>query len=187
MSVEDFDLADATNSDDIRRYIRALENRLESHSAQLDELRSENTNLRQRGEKLEAENDELRERITENEGDIAELDARTDLLQVLQQPDEMDGQQRSIALIQHLKRAAERQKNRPYDSEAKAELDPDAAERALQYPDIDRTTIYSDMERAERLVGDKSVLWYHSGGYGDTSLKINLEAGDLPASVLGRE
>jgi predicted nuclease with TOPRIM domain len=187
MSVGDFELADASTSEEIKRYIRGLENRLESHSTQLDELREENAELRQTVGELEDENERLRSRADDIEGDVAELDSRTDLLQVLQQPDEMDGEQRSVALILHLKRAAEHQKDRPHDSQAKAEITPEEAERVLQYPDIDRTTIYSDMERAERLVGDKSVLWYHSGGYGDTSLRINLEAGDLPGTVTGRE
>lgn len=131
---------------------------------------------REQRRELEAENEELRQRIND-------LDARTDLLNLVEKADEMSGKQRSVALIQHLRRAAERQADR--GNKAKSSVNREGAEAALQYPSVDRTTLYDDMRRAARLVGNKHVLWYESASGGDSRLKLNLEAGDLPTGIVG--
>lgn len=144
----------------------------------IDELREERDELRKGLQKKD-------ERINGIEDKIARLDARTDLLELVENANEMDAEQRSTALIQHLKQAAERQRDR--EGEAKASVSPRKAEAVLHYPDVDRTTIYTDMQRAVRLVGNEDVLWYENNGYGDTWLKLNLEAGELPQKFTGRE
>lgn len=125
-------------------------------------------------DELQEENEQLRERVDE-------LDARTDLLQVVEKADDLTARQRSIVLLQHLRRAADRKRER--GQPAKASVDRDEAEAALKYPDVERTTIYTDMQRAARLVGNEDVCWYESGGHGESRLKLNLEAGELPANI----
>jgi hypothetical protein len=61
------------------------------------------------------------------------------------------------------------------------------AEAALHHPDVDRTTIYDDMRRAVRLVDNKNVLWYESSSGGASRLKLDLEAGELPAGIIGQD
>lgn len=159
--------------------------------ARVDALSQQVDGLREQLRDAEAERDSLRDDVTElreeNEdlrSEIGRLDARTDLLDVLEEVDSMDGRQRSVALIQHLRRAAERQRER--GRPAKASVNRDEAESALQYPDVERTTIYRDMQRAARLVGDGSVLRYDSDTGGGSRLRLNLEDGNLPGSVTGK-
>jgi len=143
---------------------------------ELDDVRDERDELRDDVHDLQEENEELRE-------EIDRLHARTDLLNLVENSDDMTGKQRSVTLIQHLKKKAETQRDRGRD--AKASVNREEAESALQYPDVDRTTLYDDMRRAERLVGNKNVLTYDSATGGDSRLKLNLEAGDLPQDVVG--
>lgn len=161
--------------------VEELVARLEAHSNRFDNLEQELADAREERDDLREEVTELREENRELREEIERLDARTDLLQLVDDSDDLDGEQRSTALIQHLRRAAERQRERGRD--AKASVTREEAEEALHYPDVDRTTIYSDMERAERLVGNKDVLRYESSTGGASRLKLNLEAGDLPAGV----
>jgi septal ring factor EnvC (AmiA/AmiB activator) len=162
-----------------------LQNRLEAHSGQIDGLREK---LQQEGshrEQVESRLDEFGDRLDTVEKEVRRLDARTDLLELVENADEMSGKQRSIALIQHLKRAAEREQDRGRD--AKASVNREDAEAALHHPDVDRTTIYDDMRRAVRLVDDQSILWYGSKSGGKSRLKINLEQGDLPSQIVSEE
>lgn len=120
-----------------------------------------------------AERQQLSDEVETLQEEIEQLDRRTDLLRLVEQTDEMTAEQYATTLIQHLKRAAERQRERGGD--AKASVDRDEAESALQYPDVKRQTIYKYMQDAERLVNDTDVLWYENAGYGETRLKINLD------------
>jgi len=144
----------------------------------IDDLEEELQEEREERRRLEEENEQLRE-------EVERLHARTDLLRLVENSDEMTGKQRSLALIQHLKKAAEKQRDR--DREAKASVNREEAESALQYPDVDRTTLYDDMRRAERLVDNKSVLWYESASGGASRLRLNLDAGSLPEEIAGTE
>ena len=158
--------------------LEVLENRLDAHSNQFDTLREDLQKERERRQKLEEELNAKNERIEELEDEVARLDSRTNLLNLVQSSDEMDGEQRSTALILHLHKAAQKQRER--GEHAMASVNRDEAESALQYPDVDRTTIYRDMERAVRLVGNEAVLTYESASGGESRLKLNLEAGGLP-------
>jgi uncharacterized coiled-coil DUF342 family protein len=142
----------------------------------IDDLEEQLQEEREERRRLEDENEELRE-------EIERLHARTDLLRLVDNSDEMTGKQRSMTLIQHLKKQAETHRDR--DREAKASVNREEAESALQYPNVDRTTIYDDMRRAARLVDNKNVLWYESASGGGSRLRLNLDAGDLPGEVLG--
>jgi len=161
---------DTSPLEDIEARLEAHSKRLESLEEELDGVREERDALRNEVEDLEEENEELRE-------EIEELDARTDLLRLVENNDEMDAEQYAAALVQHLKQAAERARDR--GREGKASVDREEAEAALKYPDVKRTTIYKYMRDAVDLVGDEELLWYESNGYGQTRLKINLEKGEI--------
>lgn len=132
--------------------------------------------LENRIEELEAENQKKDRQISDLERTVEALEARTDLLSLVENSDAMDGMERSIALLQHLQRKAEKEAKRGRSKSAA--IDKDAAEEALHHPDIDRTTYYSDFRRCERLVGDERVCYYEGGS--PARLVLNLENGDVP-------
>lgn len=162
--------------DEINVKIEALRDGLKNAWAAIDDLEEQVHEEREHRRRLEDENDDLRQ-------EIDRLHAHTDLLRLVEDSDEMTGKQRSLTLVQHLKKQAETQRNR--GREAKASVNREEAESALQYPDVDRTTIYDDMRRAERLVDNKTVLQYQSASGGGSRLRLNLEGGDLPSAILG--
>lgn len=176
MSEQQSDESDVS-LEELNAKLETYRNGLENAWDAIDELQEQLQEERKERKRLEEENENLR-------NEIERLDARTDLLHLVESSDEMDGRQRSVALIQHLQRAAE--KNRERGREAKASVNREEAEGALHHPDVDRTTIYDDMRRAVRLVGNESVLKYESSSGGGSRLKLNLEAGDLPAEVAGQ-
>lgn len=137
-----------------------LAQRVDRLSDRLWDLEDENATLRDEVADLRkqlANRDAVIERLSER---IDGLDRRTDLLQLVEQADEMDGTQRSAALLQHLKRKAEARSD---GEPARAAVDREQADEALHYPDVERTTIYRYMERAARLVGNRDVCWYDNG------------------------
>lgn len=174
-----------SDHDSVELRLEALKNLLDAHSNQFDSLREGLQEERDRRHKLEEELEAKNERIEELEAEIARLDARTDLFELVQSSDEINGEQRSTVLIQHLHKKAQKQRDR--GERAMASVNRDEAEAALQYPDVDRTTIYRDMERAVRLVGDENVLWYESASGGESRLKLNLETGDLSSEFTEAE
>jgi septal ring factor EnvC (AmiA/AmiB activator) len=147
--------------------------RVEALSTQLDDLREQLREERSRRQDLEDELGACGERIDGLEDAVTRLDARTDLLEIVESADEMGARQRSATLVQHLHRAAMARERR--GEPPAAAVNRDEAEEALHYPDVERTTIYRDMERAARLVGDEDVLAYTSG-----ELRLDLAAGTLP-------
>lgn len=91
---------------------------------------------------------------------VDELDARTDIMQLVEDSDDLEGRGRSIRLIQHMQRKASRQQM------SRIALTRDQADEALHYPDVHRTTIYTDMERCADLIGDKQICWYQQADEG---------------------
>jgi septal ring factor EnvC (AmiA/AmiB activator) len=152
--------------------VQALEARLGALSKQVSGLREELHDEREEREELADELAARDERIDDLEAEVAHLDARTDILEVVENADKMTGKQRAVTLVQHLHRAAKARERR--DEPPAATVDRDEAEEALHYPNIDRTTIYRDMERAARLI-DSSALQYENG-----ELRLDLDAGSLP-------
>lgn len=152
--------------------VQALGARLDALSKQVSGLREELHDERDEREELEDELTARDERIDELEAEVARLDARTDILEVVENADKMSGKQRAVTLVQHLHRAAKARERR--DEPPAATVDRDEAEEALHYPNIDRTTIYRDMERAARLI-DGDALQYTNG-----ELRLDLDAGSLP-------
>jgi len=136
------------------------------------------TALEERLDSLERENKRLRERV-------AELDARTDMLELVESTDDLDGEGRSTALLQHMQRKIAA---RPDDT-CRLTVDRDTAEEALHYPDVDRTTIYDDMRRCARLVGDEDRCWYAKKGTsprpGESVLVLHLPDGELSINGSG--
>ena len=157
--------------------VEELEARVDALSKGLAAARESDDELKDDLRRLQEENDELRE-------EIERLDARTDLLKLVDNSDDMTGQQRSITLIQNLHRAALKERDR--GRSAKASVNREEAETALQHPDVDRTTTYDDMRRAVRLVGDEQLLKYSTATGGESRLKLNLEAGNLPNEIVGQ-
>jgi len=130
--------------------------------------------LEERVEDLEAKLAQV-ERLRDR---VDELDERTDLMQLVDDSDELDARGRSIRLLQHMQRAAQRQRH------DHTSLTRDQAAEALHYPDVDRTTIYTDMRRAARLVDDEAICWYHSSDEGDIDEAVlHLDAGAFAAAV----
>ncbi|MFB9810320.1 hypothetical protein [Haloarcula sebkhae] len=152
--------------------VQALEARLDALSTQVSGLREELHDEREQRAELEDELEARDERIDELEAEVAQLDARTDILEVVENADKMSGEQRAVTLVQHLHRAAKARERR--DEPPAATVDRDEAEEALHYPNIDRTTIYRDMERAARLI-DSDALQYTNG-----ELRLDLDAGSVP-------
>ncbi|MBX0322919.1 hypothetical protein EGH21_07750 [Halomicroarcula sp. F13] len=152
--------------------VQALEARLDALSTQVSGLREELHDERDVREELEEELAARDERVDELEAEVARLDARTDILEVVENADKMSGKQRAVTLVQHLHRAAKARERR--DEPPAATVDRDEAEEALHYPNIDRTTIYRDMERAARLINGRA-LQYENG-----ELRLDLDAGSLP-------
>lgn len=148
----------------------------------LDVLFTKVGKLADRVDELEADNDEKDTRIRELEAEVQRLEARTDLIRVVEQADEMTGKQRSITLLQHLQKAAQRNSDNDdaVTGNGRASVTREQAEIALQHPDVDRTTIYDDMRRAVRLVGDEDVCWYDSDRDGGSQLVLDVTNGDLP-------
>lgn len=147
--------------------IQDVVSRVDALSRQLDAVREE----------LEAEREKRRERdeeIADLKEEVEELDARTNILEIVDDVDEMDARQRAVTLVTHLHRSALARERR--GEPAKASVNRDQAEEALHFPDVERTTIYRDMERAARILGNDDLLEYDAG-----ELRLDLEAGDLPA------
>jgi chromosome segregation ATPase len=155
-----------------RSTIEGLDARLEALSRQVSSLREQLDDEREQRAELEDRLAARDERIHDLEAEVARLDARTDILEVVETADKMTGKQRAVTLVQHLHRVAKARERR--DEPAAAAVDRNEAEEALHFPDIDRTTVYRDMERAARLV-DGRVLRYENG-----ELVLDLETGDLP-------
>jgi len=167
---------DALSTKELEAKLETFQEGLGNAWDTIDDLEEQLEEEREERRRLEEENEKLR-------GEIERLDARTDLLSLVENSDEMTAKQRRVTLIQHLKKAAVRERERGRD--AKASVNKDEAEAALRYPNIDRTTIYDDLREAPSLVGEKSVLWYESSSGGESRLKLNLEKGDLPGGVTG--
>lgn len=164
---------------DLRGDLTAAQARLDTQSRQLDSLRDELHDERDARRQLETELTARDDAIDELRDEISRLDARTSLLDLVEDATQLDGRQRSTVLIQHLHQEAQsrRRNNQP----PVAELDHDGAESALHYPsDLDRTAFYKDMDRAARLVDDTDLLSYNNG-----VLRLDLEAGSLPAEFTG--
>jgi hypothetical protein len=123
-------------------------------------------------EELEDELADKTERIRELEVRVDELDSRTDLLQFVKRSDELDGTQRSAALLQYLHQEAQ-------DSDGTAAVTKEKAKMVLHHPDIDRTTYYSDFKRVRDWVGDDDICWYESKTGGNTRLMLDLTEGEI--------
>ena len=159
--------------------VQELSARMDALSKQVSGLREELHDEREVREKLEDELEARDQRIDELEAEVGRLDARTDILEVVENADKMSGKQRAVTLVQHLHRAAKARERR--DEPPAATVDRDEAEEALHFPDIDRTTIYRDMERAARLI-DGKALQYRNG-----ELRLDLDAGTLPRKYTADE
>ena len=164
--------ADSDGTDRLEETLQVALTKISELNERVDEVESDNETLSQ-------ENHRLKQRV-------ADLEGRTDLLRLVENSDELTGKQRSITLLQHLQKAAQNSDGNADDptSSQQASVTREQAEIALQHPDVDRTTIYTDMQRAARLVGDEDVCWYDTGGSG-AQLFLDLEAGELPTEFRG--
>lgn len=121
---------------------------------------------------------ELHDEIARLEARIDELEERTNLLALVEDADQLEAEQRSVAILQHMHR-----KIRHNDLD-RVSLTRDDVKDALHYPDLHRTTFYEDMKRCQRLVGDEDVCKYvpreesHLDG---AHVTLDLSDGELPA------
>lgn len=141
--------------------------------------------IERRLDQLEVDNEARTEWAEGIEAEIQAIKSRTDLLQLVEDSDDLDGEQRSVVLVQHLHKKAARRRKR--DEPAKASLTRDQADEALRFPDVDRSTVYDDMKRAVRLVDNKNVLRYVTKTGGNSRLELNLEAGEVPNQLTGAD
>lgn len=177
---EEDDSSDSNpGAESLETTVQELSTRMDALSKQVSGLREELHDEREQRAELEDELEARDERIDELEAEVARLDARTDILEVVENADKMSGKQRAVTLVQHLYRAAKARERR--DEPPAATVDRDEAEEALHFPDIDRTTIYRDMERAARLI-DGKALKYENG-----ELRLDLDAGTLPGKYTADE
>jgi len=151
--------------------------------ARIDGVMEMVENLEETVAELETENQRLRDRLDDerkaretlerelNER-LAEIDERTDWLRLVEKADQSDGEERSRALLQHMRRKAAQ--NRREGKDPHVRLDREQAEAALHHPSIDRSTYYADMERVERLVGNTDVC-----SYGGGELELDLTQGTV--------
>jgi FtsZ-binding cell division protein ZapB len=146
------DQADATTE---------IEERLEFLHDQLIELECRVDQLEKENKKLREDRDRFQERLNA-------VDARTDVLNLARNAENVDHKQRRAALLLNLKRNAEK-KTPPVSTLTQSD-----AETALQHPDIDRTTYYNDFRKLEQAVGNKHVLEYVTEGSGSSHLKLDL-------------
>ena len=113
---------------------------------------------------LETRIDEVEERLGTLERlreRVDDLDARTDIMQLVDTSDDLPGEARSMRLLQHMQRKASA------ESFETIALTHDKALEALHYPDICRTTVYSDLQRCARLVDDRDICWYETADEGN--------------------
>lgn len=184
-SAEDVELDDDASIDINYDEWDAVLGRLDSVEAYQDHVVSSlRENLEDAVETIETQQvqiDDLQNQIDSMQRSVGEIDTRTNLLEVIDHSDSMGAKQRSTVLIQHLKRAAEREGEK--GNKQRAAINRDDAEKVLHHPDVHRTTIYSDMERAESLVGNVDVLDYQRKAENGRRLVMDLDAGSLPRNI----
>lgn len=149
----------------------------------------------QRVNELEEELDERRtrdanlvEQIQSLERELADLRERTQLLQAIQNAGALKKDQRVAVLLQTLYNKAKRHE-REEGGAARATADINTYEDALG-GDVEQTYFYRDASAAVEMVGDEGVLDFKQeapGARKNSRLILDLEAGDLPAIIAGRE
>jgi hypothetical protein len=149
------------NEEGVRNAMQALRRQIQRLEEELEELRDENARLQAEIERESRRNDEL--------------DARTNLIDLVEASDDADGRQRSVALLQHCSNKLDAD-----EDTQRVVLDHDDADDALHYPDVERTTIYRDMDRAARFVGDEDVAHYDDG---DLTIDVRDADGVLEAAI----
>lgn len=126
--------------------------------------------------------DELEERIEEQDQTISQLRDRTGLLESVKEGASLPIEQRAAVLIQTLY-------NKAWDNDGKAALDYKAAEAALG-GSVNRSNIYRTMDKAENLVDNSQLLQKvkeDKSSAKNTRLTMDLSAGEVPATVAGKE
>lgn len=137
--------------------------------------------LADRVDELEVELHQLRE---ENE----RLRDQEQMFQDVRKAMQADPEERAVVLIKALNNEA--LTNQQIGRDPAAEVDKDGAKKALG-GSLRRQQIYTAMDEAERLVGDKDVLWKQTGTRGTggkaTKLRLDLDEGDLPRTIAGEK
>lgn len=175
----DTDAETAEDVEELEAEVERAHKRLDAQAAQIEDLMDALAAEREERSRIENELHVRDEQIADLQDEVSRLDSRTDLLELVDDAEELDGTQRATVLIQHLHQKAKARERR--DKPPTAKIDREGAEDALHYPsDLDRTTFYKDMDRAARLVGDDDILEYDEGW-----LTLDLEGGSLPSRFTG--
>lgn len=160
-----------------------LQDRLDQQAARLERQSQLVQQLVDQLEAAEEERDDLREQLQEVRADVDDIDQRTDLLRLVEESDDLAPEQRSAILVEAARKKAARRGRRDNDEPPRYALTRDEGEAALHLPeDADRTIVYKDMDRAERLVGNTDLVAYQDG-----ELVVDLTAGELPSSIGGHQ
>lgn len=156
------------NEEGVRNAIQALRGQIQRLEDEVESLKDENARLQAEIERESRRNDQ-------QDQELGELDARTNLIDLVEASDDADGRQRSVALLQHCSNKLDAD-----EDAARVVLDRDDADEALHFPDVDRTTIYRDMGRAARFVSDEDVADY---GGGKLTIDVRDADGVLEAAI----
>lgn len=152
-----------------------LERRLDAQARRIEHLEEQNKQLiDQLGDFASS--------LSEQQSRIAELEADTDLLRLVEHADEVSAENGRKAILQHMWRAI---RNEPGEDRVYA-MDPEKVTEILHHPDVDRTTILRWMRTTPRLIGNDDVCWYDGGdtGPGGKPARIHLDIRDAGESVL---
>lgn len=145
--MSDSDATDALPPGRVKRWLQDLE----------DDLAAANERITT----LERQLAEYEDRLADHDRRLDDLDAATDLLRIVEKSDDLDREQKATVLLEHC-----REKARSYERRGQSPvvtIDWEDAEEILHYPDQDRTTFYTDLQKAAQLIGDDRVCEYSDG------------------------
>lgn len=130
--------------------------------------------------------DELEQEVHELRQENQRLRDQKSIFEDVRQNMQSDPEQRGVRLIKTLNNRA--LTNQQVGKEPKATMTRDEVDSALQ-GEYRGQQLHDAMNEAERLVGDKDVLWKRTGDPGrggrDTKLHLDLTQGDLPTTIAG--
>lgn len=188
ISLSNLGVVDQAAVEDLEQRVKWVENHSEG-------ARTVAKNAMQRVNELEEELKERRNRdanlvgqIQTLEREIDDLSERTQLLQAIQNAGALKKDQRVAVLLQTLYNKAKRHA-REDNGTPTATADINTYEDALG-GDVETTYFYRDAKAAVELVGDEDVLKFKQeapGARKNSRLILNLDEGDLPAIIAGRD
>lgn len=145
---------------------------------QVKSIRERLNDLERENEAIRRENENLREEIERQRSVIAEIDKRTDILEVRDRVDKLSAEERRARLLLHLKNKAEN-RNGPSVGAITAE----EWKKHLDYPDGLHPSVFNkDLSRTYEYNSHCQALSYNNG-----ELVLDLREGDAPTPAVTDE